>query len=271
MPINFQSPMNRSRKKKKIGTSMISSGPKREDDKQKKALYRRFYQKLFKHFGPQHWWPAETSFEVIVGAILTQNTNWGNVEKALSNLKKHKRLSPEKLRTIPTTELAQLIRPAGYFNVKAKRLKNFLTYFIKEYQGSVAKMKKVPLDDLRRQLLKVNGIGPETADSILLYALNKKVFVVDAYTKRFLVRHNIVLPQATYHDIQDQFVQAIKSDLFLYNEYHALIVMLGKYFCKPTPKCEKCPLRDVSYDMIKRCPTCFRTLLPHEKKMCRQC
>ena len=196
-----------------------------------------------KHYGPQFWWPAETRFEVIVGAILTQNTNWGNVEKALKNLKDNNHLTPESLRQISSSQLANLIKPAGYFNVKTQRLKNFINFFYKEYRGNLQEMEREDLSVLRPKLLNVNGIGPETADSILLYAFDKPIFVVDAYTKRILTRHSLVDQEVDYHVIQNIFMQTFESDFKLFNEYHALIVQVGKDFCKPKPQCEECPLK----------------------------
>lgn len=205
------------------------------------TLYKRFLKAL----GPQHWWPGDTPFEVAVGAILTQNTNWGNVEKAINNLKSAKTLSARKIHEMPVKELAQLIRPAGYFNVKARRLRAFIDFLMREYNGSMEKMKKEDVPILREELLSVNGIGPETADSILLYALEKPVFVIDAYTKRILSRHNIMGQDESYDKFQEFFHSAIKKDVRLFNEYHALLVMAGKNFCKPKPACDSCPVKDL--------------------------
>ncbi|MCG2709753.1 MAG: endonuclease III domain-containing protein [Thermodesulfovibrionales bacterium] len=209
------------------------------------------YKKLFKSFGPQNWWPGDTPFEVAVGAILTQNTNWGNVEKAINNLKKEKVLNAKAIHDMPVNRLASLIRHAGYFNVKAKRLKAFIDFLVNDYHGSMKNMKKEEMHSLRKKLLSVNGIGPETADSILLYALDKPIFVIDAYTKRVLSRHNILghvadstLRDETYDKFQELFHLSLKKDVKLYNEYHALFVRVGKTFCKPKPKCESCPLKD---------------------------
>ena len=203
------------------------------------------YEKLYKHFGPQHWWPADSAFEVIVGAILTQNTNWSNVRRALNNLKKHKLLKPEKLYRISQKRLAALIRPAGYFNIKAKRLKTFLDFLFKSYQGNLQNMSRVDTGILRQQLLSLNGIGPETADSILLYALNKPVFVVDTYTKRILSKHCLIRENARYEDIQDFFMKNLKRDAKLFNEYHALLVRLGREIClKKKARCEICALKN---------------------------
>jgi len=203
---------------------------------------KEIYDLLYKRFGPQNWWPGDTAFEMIVGAILTQNTNWTNVEKAITNIKNADLLSPEKLHHLDLAALAQLVRPAGYFNIKAKRLKNFLDWFFENYSGKLENLEKVRTSDLSEQLISVKGIGPETADSILLYALNRPVFVVDAYTARICTRHHIIDEGADYHQIQETFESNLPSDIELFNEYHALIVNLGKNFCKPTPKCSECPL-----------------------------
>ena len=212
-------------------------------DELKKRL-EEIFDKLFRHFGPQSWWPGETPFEVIVGAILTQNTNWQNVAKAINNLKQAKVLSPKKLYSISRQRLAKLIRPSGYFNIKAKRLKEFMNFLFNNYGGNLKKMFSRPLEDLRKEILTVNGIGPETADSILLYAGGYPVFVVDAYTKRIFSRQKLLSEDADYHTVQKIFAENLKKDAQLYNEYHALIVRLGKDFCKKTnPKCEICPIK----------------------------
>ncbi len=205
------------------------------------------YKKLYSFFGPQGWWPGETPFEVMVGAILTQNTNWANVEKAINNLKKHKALSVRKLYKLPKTKVASLIRPAGYYNIKAGRLKNLLDFLNHNYGGNIRKMARRKTDKLRQSLLLVNGIGPETADSILLYALNKPVFVIDAYTKRIFSRHSFFPEDCNYNTAQNLFSQNLKNKVKLFNEYHALIVKLGKDFClKNNPRCDICPLIGVN-------------------------
>jgi endonuclease-3 related protein len=203
------------------------------------------YNTLYNYFGPRHWWPGDTPFEIAVGAILTQNTNWANVEKAILNLKKNKTLNAWALHKMPRAGLAALIRPAGYYNVKAKRLKNFLAFLADNYKGNMSRMKSGDLSVLRAELLAVNGVGPETADSILLYALEKPVFVIDAYTKRILQRHGIVSGNVTYHEMQEIFHENLTREVQLYNEYHALFVMLGKDYCRPKPKCRGCPLEGV--------------------------
>ena len=201
------------------------------------------YKKLYSFFGPQHWWPAESSFEVIVGAILTQNTSWLNAERAIANLEKRKLLNPHKLYRLSDKRLASLIMPAGYYNIKARRLKNFLIFLFKSYKGKLKNMSLRDTQELRQELLSVNGIGPETADSILLYALDKPVFVVDAYTQRVLLRHRLIRNNASYDEIQNLFMKNLKNKVKLFNEYHALLVRLGKEFClKGRPKCEVCPL-----------------------------
>lgn len=200
------------------------------------------YNTLYGAFGPQHWWPGDTPFEIAVGAILTQNTNWGNVEMAINNLKKEKAVAAKKLYEMPPEKLSSLIRPAGYFNIKTKRLRNFLAYLSNHYNGSMNRMKIRDTHALRSDLLSVNGIGEETADSILLYALDKAVFVIDAYTKRILHRHGLAAEKATYHELQEFFHTNLPADADLFNEFHALLVMLGKHYCKPKPKCEGCPL-----------------------------
>ena len=226
---------------------------------------QRMYDTLLKSFGPQRWWPGDTPFEIMVGAILTQNTNWGNVERAIVRLKQEKMLSPQAIRDAAIGHLASAIRPAGYFNVKARRLKNFVEFLFERYEGDIRRMKQSPLAALRRELLAVNGIGPETADSILLYALGKPVFVVDAYTRRFLRRHNLIEEKADYHDIQRMFMDALPADTKIFNEYHALIVRLGKDVCRPSAKCEACPLNRISYAVDRKCGICHRAFFGKEK------
>jgi endonuclease-3 related protein len=207
------------------------------------------YQLLLDRFGPQHWWPGETQFEIITGAILTQNTAWPNVEKAIANLKAACLLTPEKLHNIQTQKLAQLIKPAGYFNIKAKRLKNFLTWLFKHYDGQLANLQSIDTSQLRAELLAIKGIGPETADSILLYAFGKEIFVVDAYTARVIVRHRLVEPSVDYDGLQQLFQANLPSDVRLLNEFHALLVRLGKEFCRPRPQCSGCPLEKLPHSL----------------------
>jgi len=208
-----------------------------------KDILLKIYQSLYDFFGPLNWWPGDTPFEIMVGAILTQNTSWNNVEKAINKLKKEYLLEPRNLYRIDQEELAQLIKPSGYFNVKAQRLKNFVTFFVEEYSGSEKKMFSSDGEGLRRKLLKVNGIGPETADSILLYAGEKPFFVVDAYTKRIFSRHRLISKEAAYHHIQEFFYRNLPKEVKLFNEFHAQIVMLGKTRCtSKNPDCSKCPI-----------------------------
>jgi len=203
-----------------------------------------FYDKLYRALGRQNWWPANSSFEVIVGAILTQNTNWQNVEKAISNLKKANLLSAARLHRLSEKQIARLIRPAGFFNTKARYLKAFLDFFSANYGMDMGRLKRQPREILRKQLLSVKGIGPETADSILLYALNKPIFVVDAYTKRIFSRHKFFPQRSSYAEVQNLFSQNLKNKVELFNEYHALIVRLAKEYClKNNPECGKCPLK----------------------------
>lgn len=200
------------------------------------------YRLLLDRFGPQHWWPGQTQFEIIIGAILTQNTNWTNVERAIKNLKAADCLTPEKLYHLDLSKLAELIRPAGYFNIKAKRLKSFLSWFFSNYAGQLKNLEQLTTGQLRTELLSIKGIGPETADSILLYAFDRAIFVVDAYTARIAVRHQLIEPDADYEQLRDLFQSNLPQDTKLFNEYHALLVRLGKDFCRPKAKCAACPL-----------------------------
>lgn len=242
---------------------------------------RGYYRALFQVWGPQHWWPAQSPFEVIVGAFLTQNTAWTNVEKALGNLRAARVLSVSGIRRLPLAELERLIRPSGYFRQKANRLKIFIAHLDKHYGGSLTKLLSRPTNQLRKELLNLNGVGPETADSILLYAGNHPVFVVDAYTRRILVRHAILSEDATYEEIRQVFERALTPlaesiDIFtendqehlatgfrgaahppsamstakrtaltqVYSEMHGLIVGVGKNYCrKSQPRCDECPLQ----------------------------
>jgi len=206
-------------------------------------VLEQIYDKLFSFFGPQHWWSGKTPFEVIVGAILTQNTSWINVSKAIDNLKGEKLLSPVALKKVSINKLARLIRPSGYYNQKAKKLKNFVSFLFNRYQGNLKNMFRQDLIKLREELLSVNGIGPETADSILLYASEKPIFVVDAYTKRILSRHKLIGEDYDYHRVQEIFMKNLKPEVKLFNEYHALFVKLGKDICKTKPNCLICPLK----------------------------
>jgi endonuclease-3 related protein len=209
-----------------------------------KRSLQAIYKKLYSYFGPQSWWPAQSPFEVMVGAILTQNTNWSNVEKAMRNLKKEKLLSAYKLAKVSRNKLGRLIKSAGYYNIKARRLNSFLKFFLADYRGSIKRMSLEDTQGLRARLLSVNGIGQETADSILLYALNRPIFVIDAYTKRIFSRHHFIKDNEDYGKVQALFMDNLKSNSKLFNEYHALLVRLGKEFClKSNPRCKECPLR----------------------------
>ncbi|MGE4553474.1 MAG: endonuclease III domain-containing protein [Desulfovibrionaceae bacterium] len=193
--------------------------------------------------GPSHWWPGETPFEVLVGAVLTQNTNWGNVERAIANLKAAGVLDPHAMYALPPAELSELIRPAGYFRVKAGRLRNVLAWLLEQCDGDMAGLAERDLAELRPSILEVKGVGPETADSILLYALNLPTFVVDAYTFRILGRHGLVAEDADYHALRAEFMDHLPEEAPLFNEYHALLVRVGKDFCrKRQPRCDACPL-----------------------------
>lgn len=217
----------------------------RKSSKESKKILYVMYKKLYRAFGPQHWWPGDTPFEISVGAILTQNTNWTNVEKAIQNLKRKNALSVRALHPMPVKVLAELIRPTGYFNIKARRLKSFITFLKNNYRASLKKMGTKDTVSLRKELLLINGVGSETADSILLYALGKPVFVIDAYTKRVLSRHGIMNYKDSYDAFQELFHSSLKSDVQLFNEFHALFVRVGKTFCKRNnPLCEKCPLNN---------------------------
>lgn len=193
--------------------------------------------------GSLNWWPAKTPFEVIVGAILTQNAAWVNVEKAIENLRREKMLTVRAIERVPRVRLARLIRSSGYFRQKAKKLKAFVRFLRKEYGGSLARMFRTPTAELREKLLAVHGIGPETADSILLYAGKHSVFVVDAYTRRILERHGHIREKTSYDQIRGFFESNLAGDSQLYNEYHAQIVNVGKNWCRPkNPLCNQCPL-----------------------------
>jgi len=207
-------------------------------------VFRELYQKLWDAFGPQGWWPGETPFEVILGAILTQNTNWNNVAQVLAGLKAEGLLHPRTLREMPEMELARRFKPSGYFNIKARRVKNFLDFFAHRFHDSLEEMAQEDLGTIRAALLGVKGIGPETADSILLYALHQPTFVVDAYTHRVLSRHDLAPEACSYDELQSLFLENLPADVPLYQEFHALLVRLGKEFCRPRPRCSPCPLHE---------------------------
>lgn len=203
------------------------------------------YRRLLDRFGPQHWWPGDTPLEIMVGAVLTQNTNWENVEKAIANLKAAGLLDLQRLAETPTGMLAELIRPSGYYNLKAGRLHNLLRAITGEHD-SLESFFAADLETLRAQLLAVKGIGPETADSILLYAGAKPTFVIDAYTHRLLLRHGLIWEESNYYEMQELFLSSLPEEVALFNEYHALIVRVGKEFCRKTkPRCAECPLLEL--------------------------
>jgi endonuclease-3 related protein len=203
---------------------------------------REIFDLLHAHYGSLHWWPAETPFEVCVGAVLTQNTNWRNVEKAIAGLKREGLLSPEALRDVPVGKLAETIRPAGFFNVKSTRLKDFVSWLFEWHGGSLDRMFAGDWRKLREELLTVKGIGRETCDSILLYAGGKPSFVVDAYTKRLFTNLGLVPAHAEYEEVRTLFMENLPADAALFNEYHALIVQHGKDHCRKTPRCPGCSL-----------------------------
>ena len=211
--------------------------------KRKRTQLLAIYRTLYDSLGPQHWWPADSPFEVIIGAILTQNTSWSNVEKALKNLKDKELLDPLKLYDVREGLLARTIKPSGFFNIKAKRVKHFMQFLFEGYRGSIEKMFEKDLLSLREELLTVNGMGPETVDSIMLYAGRKPVFVVDAYTKRIFTRHKLVPAEARYDEIQRLFMDNLKHEAELFNDNHAQLVEVGKTYCRPkNPRCDECPL-----------------------------
>ncbi len=213
------------------------------------------YQAMRERFGHQKWWPGDTPLEICVGAVLTQNTNWTNVEKAIANLKSAGMLSVRALHEAPPARLAELIRPAGYYNVKAKRLKNLIARVYETYvdnlggQGGDGKgFLDRPASTLREELLAVNGIGRETADSIILYAAGKPTFVVDAYTFRILLRHRLISPEDDYEAIKELMESSLPREVGLWNDYHAQLVAAGKTYCRPTAQCEGCPLERFPHD-----------------------
>ncbi len=203
-------------------------------------VLRQIYDRLHATLGPQYWWPGDTPWEVAVGAVLTQNTNWKNVEPAIKALKAAGLMSAAAVADLPTSDLAELIRPAGTHNVKARRLQAVARWWLAE--APQAANPRTPLADVRKRLLAVHGVGEETADSILLYALNRTTFVVDAYTRRILQRHGLAGTRDSYATIQSRFMEHLPANSVLYNEYHALLVAVGKQWCRPTPRCRDCPL-----------------------------
>ena len=204
----------------------------------------RIFDLLLEGFGQRHWWPGDTPLEVSIGAILTQNCSWRNVEKAIDNLKAKGMLDVEALYRINADDLGEIIRPSGFYNIKSRRLKSFIKVLVEEYDGSFEVLARYESQILRKRLLEIKGIGPETADSILLYALEKPVFVIDAYTKRFVINHRLLdgRKDLTYSDLQQFFMGHLPGDTYLYNEFHALIVRLCQSCCRRVPLCGQCPL-----------------------------
>jgi endonuclease-3 related protein len=205
------------------------------------------YRRLLAHFGPQHWWPAQEPFEVIVGAILTQSAAWGNVEKAIANLRAAKVLSPRALRQLPLSRLAKLVHPCGYYNAKALKLKSFTFWLGNHYDDDLSRLFASDTGDLRQQLLSIHGIGQETADSIILYAANKPIFVIDAYTRRIISRIGLAPDRNSYAAYQILFMEHLPPDAELFNEYHALLVCQGKNVCRRPPLCQQCCLNDICH------------------------
>lgn len=207
-----------------------------------------FYEALLSAYGPQRWWPGESATEIVIGAILTQNTNWKNVEKAIASLRQSGLIDWNRLRDVEESRLAGLIRSAGYHNLKAKRLLNFVRWLWDRYGGDLANTSRIETRQLREELLGINGVGPETADSILLYALDRPTFVVDAYTGRIARRHGLITTGHDYEALKRVFEKNVPQDRQLFNEYHALIVQVGKNHCGPTARCEGCPLAGFEHD-----------------------
>jgi endonuclease-3 related protein len=207
-------------------------------------VLRHYFDALFQARGEQHWWPGRTPFEVVVGAILVQNTSWVNAARAITNLRQANLLTPSALEKVPQARLTRLIRSSGYFRQKARKLKAFVKFLRNEHRGSLTWMFRAPTAKLRQQLLNVHGIGRETADSILLYAGNHPVFVVDAYTRRILERHGLAYGKESYEEISGLFEKSLPNDPQLFNEFHALIVHTGKNYCRTRiPLCSQCALR----------------------------
>ncbi len=199
---------------------------------------------MFERYGAQNWWPSQTAFECVVGAVLTQNTAWTNVEKAIARLKSETEITPGEIDKMPVAKLARLIKPSGYFNQKARRLKIFTRFVAGDYGGNIGELLAEETGKLRKILLALEGIGPETADSIILYAAEKPVFVIDAYTKRIASRHGLTPESTSYGEAQELFAANLPRETALFNEYHALIVRTAKQFChKKKPDCENCPLK----------------------------
>jgi len=209
------------------------------------------YQSLFQQYGPQHWWPAESPLEMIVGAILTQSAAWTNVEKAIHNLKASRNLSIEGLRSLPQDELARLIYPSGYYNVKARKVKAFVDWLADRYGGDLDRLFALDIAAMREELLSVHGVGEETADSVILYAAHQPIFVIDAYTRRIITRLGLAPQKETYASFQALFMDNLPHDEALLNEYHALLVQHGKTVCRKNPLCADCSLNRLCFTSIE--------------------
>jgi endonuclease-3 related protein len=227
----------------KYVTPRTTPTSQRDDDRRSaKTSLLAIYQLLYKQYGPQHWWPAETPLEMVVGAILTQSAAWINVEKAIRNLKASTDLSIEGLQSLPQGELARLIHPSGYYNVKARKIRAFIDWLAEEYDGDLDKLFALDTAELRNELLSVHGVGEETADSIILYGAHQPVFVIDAYTRRIITRLGLAPREGTYAAYQALFMDNLPHDESLFNEYHALLVQHGKTVCRKKPLCAGCCL-----------------------------
>lgn len=202
----------------------------------------KIYKRLLENYGEQNWWPADSKLECAIGAILTQNTSWNNVEKAIINIKSVMDITIENLSVLSTNELSLLIRPSGFYKQKAKRIKRLIEFINNQYEGKIENMEHENLKSLRAGLLSINGIGPETADCILLYVVNKPVFVIDKYTYRLLYRHGFIVRETSYSEMQNLFMENLENRSGLFGEFHALIVEVGKNHCKKRAICEDCPI-----------------------------
>ncbi|MBI3575526.1 MAG: endonuclease III domain-containing protein [Gammaproteobacteria bacterium] len=221
----------------------MTSSRRKNGKARPRAALRQVYRRLLAAHGPQHWWPGDTRFEIMVGAVLTQNTAWTNVEKAIANLKRARALTAQAIVAAPHKQLAVWLKPSGYFNVKAKRLKAFCRWFLA--QGGTRRLARLNTHDLRAALTAVHGVGPETADDIVLYAFERPVFVIDAYTRRIFARLELIKGNEGYETLRHLFENSLKPNVALFNEYHALIVKHGKDVCRARPWCKMCSLRPV--------------------------
>jgi endonuclease-3 related protein len=230
---------------------MLAPPPLRPRPDRRRRRLLRLYDRLHHQYGPQRWWPARSRFEVVVGAILTQNAAWRNAERAIARLRAAGALSLPAVLALPPARLAALLRPSGTFRVKARRLRGFARHVARRHGGRLGRLLALPLPGLRAELRGIAGVGPETADAIALYAAGRPVFVVDAYTRRILARHRLAAPDADYADVQALLMGHLPHDPALFNEFHALLVRVGKAHCRTRPRCEGCPLR---FDLRGRPP-----------------